>query len=502
MEGRRIDALKALDRIIVTRQATAATWIMTGELLGELREWAQALDAYEHALEMAPGDAGAHHQLATAAYRLGEVDRAVSHLKEAESCSPGANSLISLATLIPGAPAASQEEILEVRQRLARRLAEGSACAGRERPGPHENPRPRIGYLSEHFHGENYMKPVWALLNHHDRSRFELHLFNAATDPSPDFSGYQPDPADRLHPVGGMSNAGLADFIAEQRIDLLVDLGSYSSVGRLELFLSPVAPVVATWFNAFATSGMPGIDVIIGDDESVRPEEERFYSESVRRLPLSYLTFQVTHAVPPVVPPPCLSSGHLTFGSLVTQYKIGPEVLDAWGAILRGAPGSRLLLGNSMLGSKQNGLWLRQRFADRGVDPERLGFLPPAGHQDFLGYYDQIDLALDAFPYNGGTTTMEAIWQGVPVLTFDGDRWASRTSQTLLRRCHLEEFVAGSVEEMIAKAQALAADPATPERLAILRSEMRERLVAEPVCDAAGLARSMEGIYAELLAAK
>jgi predicted O-linked N-acetylglucosamine transferase (SPINDLY family) len=499
MAGRRIEALKALDRIIVTGQANAEVWLLTGDLLAELREWAQAFDAYRHALEMAPDEAIAHHQLATAAFRLGEVDLAAAHLQAAVAARPEAGSLTSLASLIPGSPAASQQHILEVRKALAGRLAEGSACAGRERPGPHDNPLPRIGYLSEHFHGENYMKPVWALLNHHDRSRFELHLFSSAADTSLDFAGYRPHPNDRLHAVGALPNAGLADHIAGQGIDLLVDLGGYSTAERLELFLSPVAPVVATWFNAFATSGMPGIDVIIGDDECVRPDEERYYSESVRRLPLSYLTFQVTHEAPPVAPPPCLAKGHLTFGSLVSGYKIVPEVLDAWSAILRGAPESRLVLANSLLGSKQNAAWLRRRFADRGIDPSRLDLLPPAGHREFLGYYDRIDLALDAFPYNGGTTTMEAIWQGVPVLTFDGDRWASRTSQTLLRRSHLAGFVAGTKDEMIAMAIALAADSTTPERLAVLRKEMRGTLAEAPVCDAAGLARAMESLFLDLL---
>jgi predicted O-linked N-acetylglucosamine transferase (SPINDLY family) len=378
---------------------------------------------------------------------------------------------------------------------------DGSPLAGRARPGPHGNPLPRIGYLSAHFHKENYMKPVWALLNHHDRSRFEIHLLSDARDDATAFPGYRAHPDDRVHPVGRMSNAELADFIAARRIDVLIDLSSYGAQRRLELFVSPPAPVVAAWFNAYATTGLPGIDFIIGDGETVRPDEEVFYSEKVCRLPVSYLTFEVTHAAPPVVPPPCLAGNGLTFGSLVTQYKILPQVIDAWCAILRGAPASRLALGNSDLKPRENRRWLLESFADRGIDPGRIELLPPAAHFEFLGHYDRIDVALDAFPYNGGTTTMEAIWQGVPVLTFDGDRWASRTSQTLLRRCHLGEFVADSVEDMVARAISLAEDPETPARLAKLRATMRARLAAAPACDGAALARGMEGLFGEWLAA-
>ena len=123
----------------------------------------------------------------------------------------------------------------------------------------------------------------------------------------------------------------------------------------------------------------------------------------------------------------------------------------------------------------------------------------PAHHITFLRYYERIDVALDAFPYNGGATTMEAIWQGVPVLIFDGDRWASRTSQTLLRRTHLKEFVAGDVEGMIALAVRIAHSPHTAQRLADLRRHMRKNLCASPACDVLGLARAMEQFYATVL---
>ena len=218
----------------------------------------------------------------------------------------------------------------------------------------------------------------------------------------------------------------------ECEIDLFIDLNSYSSTQRLPLLLAPVAPITAAWFNLYATSGLPGIDLVIGDREVVRAEEESEYTERVACLPGSYLTFQVGHRAPPIGPPPCEANGYVTLGSLVSQYKLTDIVLDDWAAILRRADRSRLLLGNRALQSTCNREYLLEQFAQRGIDAERIGFLPPAEHYEFLSYYNQIDLALDAYPYNGGTTTMEAIWQGVPVLTFDGDRWAVRHSRRWL----------------------------------------------------------------------
>jgi predicted O-linked N-acetylglucosamine transferase (SPINDLY family) len=258
------------------------------------------------------------------------------------------------------------------------------------------------------------------------------------------------------------------------------------------LFLERPAPVTVAWFNMYATSGLPGIDYLVGDDQVVRPDEEAFFTEKIVRLPLSYLTFQVDHPVPPVVPPPCLQHGSLTFGSLVAQYKITPAVLDAWADILRRTNRTRLLLANTALKSLHNRRYVAWQFTRRGVAPERLVLCGPADHVAFLKYYDRIDVALDAFPYNGGTTTMEAMWQGVPVLTFDGDRWASRTSHTLLHRTHLAEFVADDVRQMVELAISLARSPDTPLRLSDLRQQMRSRLQASSACDTPALARSME----------
>ena len=210
---------------------------------------------------------------------------------------------------------------------------------------------------------------------------------------------------------------------------------------------------------------------------------------------MSYLTFQVDHPAPAVVAPPCLENGYLTFGSLASQYKITPAVLDAWADILKRADGSRLLLANPALKSIHNRQYVANQFTQRGVDTNRITLCGPADHLTFLKYYDRIDVALDPFPYNGGTTTMEAIWQGVPVLTYDGDRWASRTSQSLLRRTHLNGFVADAVERMVDLAAHVARSPDTPKHLESLRSHMRPCLQTSPACDTAGLARAMEQFY-------
>ena len=214
---------------------------------------------------------------------------------------------------------------------------------------------------------------------------------------------------------------------------------------------------------------------MIGDEHVIPRDEERDYSERIARVPGSYLTFEVAYAVPDVAPPPCLTTGALTFGCLAPMYKITSEVIKTWSRILRESPGTRLILKNVALGHSAAQDFVHNLFAGFGVPADRIGLHGPAEHFAFLKCYDEIDIALDTFPYNGGTTTMEALWQGVPVLTFKGDRWAARISSSLLREAGHSEFVAANLETYVALAIDLAKDPETPRRLESLRRTMRTR---------------------------
>ncbi len=286
----------------------------------------------------------------------------------------------------------------------------------------------------------------------------------------------------------------------ESDLDVLVDLNGYSQIDRLPVVALRPAPIVIGWFNYYATSGIPALDYLIGDAEVVDPGEESAYSEKILRVSGSYLTFDVRYPVPDGVAPPVLERGAITFGSLASLYKITPPVLDAWAAILRRLPDARLVLRNKTLGSPVNQDFLWQRFAVSGVARTRVLLLGPATHADFLETYGQIDIALDTFPYNGGTTTMEALWQGVPVLTFRGDRWASRQSASLLRAAGLDQWVAESVEEFVERAVALGESPETPQRLSDLRLGMRAALVCRPVCDTERFAANMEELFRQVVA--
>ena len=459
-------------------------------------DFASAIACFDKAIKLRPEWLEARHNLARAFYEMGQVGEAYEEFKVcAGRGEEGARlARAMLAVIAPGAPQASNEEVLLTRQAWVKDLPTDEFSVRTAPVQPHAGGRLRIGYVSSFFASDNWMKPVWGLINQHDRRDFDIYLFSDAPR-SAIRHGYSAHEADHFFDTTRLSNRALAELIQESGIQVLIDLNGYSEMKRLPMFMLRPAPVVVGWFNMYATTGMPCFDALIGDGEVILREEEAFYSETVLRVAQSYLTFSVDYPMPPVAALPCAVSAPFTFGCLGSQYKITSEVVAAWSRILIASPGSRLLLKNKRLKEDTSCAFVEKLFRRFGVARERIVFEGPEEHYEFLTAYDGVDVALDTFPYNGGTTTTESIWQGVPVIAFAGDRWASRTSASILRAGGLGDFVADDLKEYVALAVRLANSPEERPRLAALRANMREQLLASSVCDTRRFAREMEDIY-------
>ncbi len=481
------------ERALSLDAAAFDAWYGLGMSRAARGAYQPAIEAMRAALRIVPDAAPLRANLAEMLFQTGAVDEALAEYAQAMRSPDAAVCELAArnrAIIAPGAPGADNAAVRDIRAAWIATLPAAPRRAAADATGR----RLRIGYVSSFFGRPNWMKPVFAVLHAHDRARFEIHLLCDGDPPSAE-GGYAPHDDDRIWSIRGASNERIAAAVAGNGIDVLVDLNGYSAPPRLGLFTLRAAPVQLGWFNMFATTGSAAFDALVGDDAVIPPAEEAFYAERILRVPGSYLAFRVNHPAPPVVSPPCCAAGHLTFGSLCSAYKLTEPTLAVWSQILLGVPDARLLLRNSSFADPSTRAAVAARFAHDGIAPERLDLLPPAPHLEFLATYDRIDIALDAFPYNGGTTTTEALWQGVPVLAFDGDRWAARTSRSLLLAAGLADWVAGDAAAYVSQAIARAQDPATPARLAALRAGMRDRLLASPVCDVAGLCRSLEDIY-------
>ena len=463
--------------------------------------FAAASMCFRRAIAIRPEDTESHLYLGKSLYYMGEVDGAIDELRVAAKSHDSElrwEAMRNIATIIPGSASRGNSTILRARREWARlagkmELAQGGRCAIRSKP----NSKVRVGYLSAFFAARNWMKPVWGTLQAHDRSAFEIHLFLDGERPGAG-SGYRRCRSDRIHDITGLSNEAAAKKVSAAGIDILVDLNGYSFPSRLGLFLRRPARTIVGWFNLYATSGISAFDYIIGDAQVIPAAEERFYTERVLRVAGCYLAFSVLYPVPPVSPPPCSRTGQITFGCLAPQYKINEQVIRTWARILRAAPHSRLLLKNTCLGDASNRVAVLARFARHGIAEERLILEGPAEHYEFLKAYARMDIALDTFPYNGGTTTAEALWQGVPVLTFNGDRWASRTSRSILVAAGLEDWAAPSRKAFVERAVELALSHTTPGRLAALRQGMRGRIIKSQACDTVALCKELERHYREM----
>jgi protein O-GlcNAc transferase len=495
------EARAAYRRAIALDEGEFQAWYGCGAAEYALEAFSAASECFHRAAELAPSDAEVRIWLGKALFEMGVVEAAI---REFEIAANGKDretrwrALCLIGLVIPGSPRHGNAEILRARKRWAELAAKSERMGRASRtPAPRiakAKRKLRIGYVSSYFHHRNWMKPVWAVINNHDRRAFQIHLFAHGGMPSGE-SGYERNSEDTIHEITNLSNAQAARRIAAAGIDVLVDLNGYSEPLRLGMFMRKPAPVAVGWFNMFATTGIRAFDYIVGDASVIPPEEERFYTERVLRVSGSYLAFRVLYPVPPVVAPPCMTNGQISFGCLAPQYKITDEMIATWARILKGAPQAGLRLKSQCLNEAGNREAVHARFTRHGIASERIALERPEEHYEFLRAYDRMDIALDTFPYNGGTTTTEALWQGVPVLAVDGDRWVSRTSKSLLLAAGLGDWVMPSIDAYVRRAVELANSRQTPGELRELRPGMRERLVASKACDAAGLCRELEEHY-------
>lgn len=460
--------------------------------------YAEAIPLLRRTLAEKDDDPAIGFALAGALFKLGDIEDAIDHLRLlARSHDAGVreSALQKVAVTIPGDPRAGNEQVLEARREwtsVASRI-ESPRCPAAV-VSPVQGRKLRIGYVCAFFGYRNWMKPVWGMLNAHDRNAFEIHLFLDGGLPKREY-GWRPHESDHGHSLDKLSNEDAAKLVQAAEIDVLVDLNAYSHPNRIGLFLRRPAPIQVGWFNTYATSGTDVFDYAIADEIVLPAEEEPFYTERILRVKGSYLAYSVLYPVPEVAPAPCAVSGRITFGCLAPNYKITGEVVAAFASILRGEPSARLVLKNKCLEEAGNLAAMRTRFRAEGIADDQLICEGGAEHFEFLEAYARIDVALDTFPYSGGTTTMEALWQCVPVLTLSGDRWVSRTSATLLAAAGLSEWVRPSRDTLVSHAISLAKTPETIGWLSDFRANGRDRLRVGSACDAAGLCRQLESHY-------
>lgn len=280
-----------------------------------------------------------------------------------------------------------------------------------------------------------------------------------------------------------------AALIHTDGIHILLDLAGHTGNSRLPVFARKPAPIQAAWLGYFATTGVEQIDYLIGDPNVCPPGEMGHFTETVWHLPETYLCFTPPEIEVPVSPLPAQQNGYITFGCFNNIGKYTDAVITLWSTILKCVPNSRLLLKSKQLGDALAHKQLHSRFALHGIAGNQLMLEGPSPRKDYLAAHNRIDVALDPFPYPGGTTSVEALWMGVPVLTLSGNSMLSHAGENIMRNLGLPEWIAVNEADYLAKATVFASNP---PGLAMLRTELRERALLSPIFNAKAFARHFE----------
>ncbi len=471
---------------------SAAAFNNLGNVLRSLGRLAQARDALLEALRLSPDLAEAWNSLGAVYQHFGDVALAVDAWRHALAVDPefaAAHSNLVYAHCF--LPDAAPETVCAVHRAWSQahesRLA--AACE------PHANSRDpdkvlRIGYLSPDFRTHSVVYFFEPLLAHHDASQVQAVCYADGGErdaTSERLSALAP----RWREVGALDDASLARMIREDGIDILVDLAGHTAANRMGVFARKPAPLQVTWLGYPNTTGLDAMDYRITDAWADPPGmTEHLHSEALLRLPCGFVCYRPPLESEPVAPPPLASRGYPVFGSFNHATKINARVARVWAGLMHEVPDARLLLKSSQLRDRVARERIAGLFSAQGIAVRRLEFLGwTPSTREHLALYAEIDLALDTFPYNGTTTTCEALWMGVPVLTLAGRVHAARVGVSLLERIGHPELVALDTDAFIAQGAALVRDA---ERLGALRGALRGELQRSTLGDAVTFARAFE----------
>jgi predicted O-linked N-acetylglucosamine transferase (SPINDLY family) len=449
-----------------------------------------AVAAYKQAILLQPNSGGALCNLGNVLKEMGQLEQAIQTYRQAVSARPDlpdphSNLVFAMNYSIHQDPVALREE-------LGRwNLRHEEPLAGFRQPFMNDRSpdrRLRVGYVSPNFRDHCQAFFMVPLLRNHDREQFEVFCFSDVGR-SDHITDQLRVSADVWRDTSALSHQQVVEQIRQDKIDVLVDLTMHMSNNRLQVFARKPAPVQICWLAYPGSTGITGMDYRLTDPFLDPPGNEQFYSEESLQLPDSFWCYDPLTDEPTVNDLPAKRSGHVTFGCFNNFFKINDPLLRLWAQILTRVPKSRLILLSPQGSHRERTL---EVFRRNGVEPERVEFVRHQKRAKYLELYHRIDIALDSYPCNGHTTSLDALWMGVVVITLVGSTAISRAGWCQLSNLKLTEHAAHTSEQYVEIGSALASDL---DRLAALRSTLRQRISSSPLMDQSRFARSIEAAY-------
>ncbi len=485
-------ATSLLRRSLATR-LSAGPLVNLGNIEKAANRLTRAMGRYRQAIALEPAQAMAWNNLATTQRDAAFLRAALNGYQRALAADPSAAVTESnLLQALQFDPSIDDQQLAAAHRRWGIRHAAGLSASGRpfaNRPDPDK--RLSVGYVSADLGRHPVGFFLLPVIEAHDGDQVTSICY-ATRYLADDVSDALRSACDTWTDARRLDDEALAERIRADGIDILVDLSGHTAHHRLLAFARRPAPVQATWLGYFDTCGLEAINYLITDAWEVPGQRRQRFLEEVVTLPAGRFAYRPPAYAPEPAGPPSLATGRITFGSFNNLGKVTEEVIALWSQVLAAVTGSRLLLKWPSLADPDVAGSIARRFAAHGISHDRLLLRGGSPHGPMLAEYGDVDIALDPFPFSGCLTTVEALWMGVPVITLEGSRPVARQSAAILARLGLSDFVAGSGEDYVRRARALADDI---DRRSALRKGLRGRMSASTLLDGWAVAASLEAAY-------
>ncbi len=499
VSGRIDEAIQIYRRTVALHPNAAGGWSNLGNALQQRAMTEEAFTACLKATELDPNLADAHNNLGNVYKDLARMEEACDEYIKAIAIRPQMSTFHSnLVYAMWFCQHYTAQQIYAESKKWADFLAEPLTRAS----APHTNDknpnrRIKVGYVSADFRDHPVGRLISPLILNHDRSKFEIILFSGVSRPDAVTQRIYSN-VDKVLNTRDASDDNLAAIIRQEKIDLLIDLTLHMGGSKMPVFARKPAPVQITYLAYCATSGMKAMDYCVTDQNLDPPPPgsteldgpSPVHSETLLRMKGCYWCYTASPEAPPINPLPALSRGFPTFGSLNSFTKLNPGVHDVWARLLREIPNARMFM--VVPGGAAAQKRAADEYAKRGVDPQRLSMSDITPFAIYFRHFLQVDVALDPFPYAGGTTTMDALYMGVPVVTLEGGWATARAGITLMKNIGKPEWIAKNADEYVAIATGLVNNLPL---LSQLRQQLRPMMVNSPLMNGKNFALDMESAY-------
>jgi predicted O-linked N-acetylglucosamine transferase (SPINDLY family) len=500
-----------------------------GNVLRDLDQYTEAEQYYRTSISIAPDFSEAHNNLAANLQILGYLNKSEFHYREAIRIKPTfMEALSNLGNNLKDQGRIDEaikyyEKALEVKtdfalgqsnllfslnflelktieNRTHQATLFGMALSQKNQPKykkweeKFKTDKLRIGFVSSDLRDHPVGFLIEGLLRNINLSKFDLFAFSA-THQTGELTRRVKQYFKEWISLVGTSDLDAAQLIYKQKIDILIDLSGHTAHNRLPIFAFKPAPVQISWLGYFATTGLPEIDYILGDPHVTPHEESGHFTEKIWQLPESYFCFTPPDDNISIMSLPVLANGYITFGCFNNYTKINNEVKKVWAKILHKIPKSKLFIKTAQLNDPEIVLKIIKDFSLQGITSERLILEGNSPRSELLASYNRVDIALDPFPYPGGTTSAEALWMGVPVLTLKGDRFLSHVGETIAYNVGHPEWISKDLDDYVAKAVEFSNDL---KYLSVMRNELRNSALQSPLFDSPRFAANFGNALQEM----